>query len=259
MNIVKRYGGFLLLGAAVLGLLYTNLFVGAETAPPVATTTVTSVTGTVTTSTTEIVFFVDLKGAVLRPGVYPAKPGTRLYEVVLLAGGFTADADSSSLNLAVSVYDAMVVMVPSSRELPSDGDETVLVTLAGEVVMPGTYRVAKTATLSDALMAAGGATIKADLSGFLLSGVVRDQMTILIPALGSNSPTDEEPSSNNLININTASLDVLVTLPGIGDILGQRIIDYRSEFGPFDAIEDIMLVSGIKTSVYEQIKDRIRV
>lgn len=259
MNIVKRYGGFLLLGAAILGLLYTNLFVDAEEATPIATTTLTTSAGTTTSTSTETVFYVDLKGAVVRPGVYPAKPGTRLYEIVLLAGGFTADADSSSLNLAVSVYDAMVVMVPSCVSIPTGNEETIVVTLSGEVVMPGTYRITKSATLSDALKAAGGATIKADLSGFLLSGVLKDQMTIHVPTLGSNVTTVQEPASNNLIDINTASLDVLVTLPGIGDILGQRIIDYRAEFGPFDAIEDIMLVSGIKTSIYEQIKDRIRV
>lgn len=261
MNAIKRYGGFLLLGAAVLGLLYTNLFVGAEERPPTTQTVAATglTTGWTTTSITpEALMYVDLKGAVLRPGVYPAKPGTRLYEIVLLAGGLLESADTSALNLAVTVYDAMVVMVPSKPSTSVPSGETVGVTLSGEVVMPGTYRIKKGATLMEAILAAGGATIKADLSGFFLSGVVTDGMAVTIPAMGSGISTVDQPSSN-LIDINTASLAVLVTLPGIGDILGQRIIDYRAEFGPFETIEDIMRVSGIKTSVYEQIKDRIRV
>jgi competence protein ComEA len=51
----------------------------------------------------------------------------------------------------------------------------------------------------------------------------------------------------------------LITLPGIGNILGQRIIDYRTEYGSFQSAEDIMLVSGIKSSIYEQVKDLITV
>jgi competence protein ComEA len=263
MNAIKRYGGFLLLFVAVAGLLYTNLFVGAEERPPTTSSTsvatiVTSVSTSSTTTTTETLLFVDLKGAVLRPGVYPAKQGTRLYEIVQMAGGMLPDADSSMLNLAVTVYDAMVVMVPFKQSTVPSNTETVLLTIHGEVLLPGAVRVKKGATLQEAILAAGGATIKADLSGFLLSGVVSEGMTIVIPAIGSGVATVDQPASN-LININTASLSVLVTLPGIGDILGQRIIDYRAEFGPFETIEDIMKVSGIKMSVYEQVKDRIRV
>jgi competence protein ComEA len=259
MNAIKRYGGFLLLGIAVLGLLYTNLFVGAEESPPTNLTTIATTTAqTATTASTQALLYVDLKGAVVHPGVYPAKQGTRLYEIVLLAGGLLQEADTSALNLAVTVYDAMVVMVPYRTLTENPAGETIGVTVMGEVTVPGTYRIKKGATLLEAILAAGGATIKADVTGFFLSGVVTDGMTIVIPPMNAGASTIDQPSSN-LIDINTASLGVLVTLPGIGDILGQRIIDYRAEFGPFETIEDIMKVSGIKTSVYEQIKDRIRV
>jgi competence protein ComEA len=62
-----------------------------------------------------------------------------------------------------------------------------------------------------------------------------------------------------IVNINTASLLDLQTLKGIGEILAQRIIDYRLENGAFKNIQEIMLVSGIKTSIYEQIKNNITV
>ncbi|HPJ24361.1 MAG TPA: ComEA family DNA-binding protein, partial [Bacillota bacterium] len=75
----------------------------------------------------------------------------------------------------------------------------------------------------------------------------------------SYEDADEVLDDSSLININKANLETLITLPGIGDILGQRIIDYRAEFGEFLTIEEIMNVSGIKESVYAQIKELITV
>ena len=73
------------------------------------------------------------------------------------------------------------------------------------------------------------------------------------------SVTDPQEADDGLVNINTASLDELKKLPGIGDIKAEAIIAYREEAGRFDSIEDIMNVSGIKDSSYEQIKDYIKV
>ncbi len=73
---------------------------------------------------------------------------------------------------------------------------------------------------------------------------------------------NEQASSTSVpakININTASLEELQTLPRIGPAIAQRIIDYRKEHGPFKRIEDIMKVQGVGERVFEQIKDRITV
>ncbi|MDR2531228.1 MAG: helix-hairpin-helix domain-containing protein [Oscillospiraceae bacterium] len=77
----------------------------------------------------------------------------------------------------------------------------------------------------------------------------------------SDSGTAEPPSSSEiaLVNINTASLNELMSLHGIGTVIGQRIIDYREDNGAFMAIEEIMEVSGIGERVFESIKDRITV
>ena len=71
------------------------------------------------------------------------------------------------------------------------------------------------------------------------------------------SGTDEK--SGGLVNINTATRDELMTLPGIGEAKADMIISYRDEHGCFNSIEDIMNISGIKTGVYNKIKDRITV
>jgi len=243
------------------GLLATNLFVRAD-AP--ATTTLSVLTTTRIPATTNPpttnppLIFIDIKGEVRMPGVYGVTQGVRLYEVILLAGGLTQDADVSLLNQAITVYDAMVVVIPpKSASVVVPQGETMMVEIRGEVLRPGNYRVAVGSTLQDLIRQAGGITIFADLSSFALSGVLAANMVIVIPAK-TTSPT-ETVASDHLININTATLQTLTTLPGIGDILGQRIIDYRAEFGPFETIEEIMNVSGIKTSVYEQIKTRIKV
>lgn len=74
-----------------------------------------------------------------------------------------------------------------------------------------------------------------------------------------NSQQSSSQSVRAKININTASLEELQTLPRIGPAIAQRIIDYRKEHGPFKRIEDIMKVQGIGERVFEQIKERITV
>ena len=67
-----------------------------------------------------------------------------------------------------------------------------------------------------------------------------------------------DPSSDKRMSINQASLEELESLPGIGPSIASRIIDYRNEYGFFQKLEDIMLIKGIKLSIYNKIKDLIR-
>ena len=75
-------------------------------------------------------------------------------------------------------------------------------------------------------------------------------------ALGGTSPA---PSSGEKVNINTAGVDELVTLPGIGKAYAERIVEYRQKNGPFKKVEDIINVRGIGEKTFERIKDRLTI
>ena len=125
----------------------------------------------------------------------------------------------------------------------------------------------------DAIKKAGGETKAADLSQVNLAYVLQDGQKIYIP--NKNEKISAYISENNgenvkednittkkegtKVNINTASLEELDQLPGIGSAIAQRIIDYRSEHGEFKKVEDIQEVKGIGDAKFNEIKDDITV
>jgi len=203
--------------------------------------------------------------------------GSRIDDAVKAAGGMSAEADSSSLNLAARLTDGQIVLVPA-RAVGTAAPEAGwvpgygYVAVRGEVVRPDLYYVKVSTTLREILQLAGGLTLEGSAGNLNLDEAIVPGSTITVltetevfallhPTEGGGT-TPTEPSSGNqktLININTARVDELDTLYGIGPVLAQNIIDYRAENGYFECIEDIMRVSGIKSSIYENIKDDITV
>ncbi|MGB9553591.1 MAG: helix-hairpin-helix domain-containing protein, partial [bacterium] len=136
------------------------------------------------------------------------------------------------------------------------------------------------ARVADAIKLAGGATSEADLDALNLAMILKDGDKVVVPQKASrNSFTEEEttefpltnpvnqpqmnissqPGQAGKININTASASELESLPGIGPVLAQRIVDYRTQKGGFKSIEEIKEVSGIGDKKFEAIKDLITV
>lgn len=128
--------------------------------------------------------YVYICGAVANPGVYEVEAGSRIYEVVCMAGGLTEEADVSSVNQAEPVYDGQMIYLSSQT--------------AGE-------------------------------------------------------------ATDGRVNINTASVEDLMTLSGIGQTKAEQILAYRDKNGKFSSVEEIMNVDGIKEGLYNRIKDDIRV
>ena len=159
-------------------------------------------------------------GAVKKPGVCYLPFGARVCDALEAAGGFTADADSQWLNQAKLLADGEMLIVYTAEETAQMKDQGVL---RGD------------AAPADAQSKAGAAASDA----------------VETPGSGA--------SGEAKINLNTASKEQLMTLPGIGDAKADAIIRYRTETGLFASTEDVMNISGIKNSVYEKIRDRVTV
>ncbi|KMJ60545.1 hypothetical protein AB685_05060 [Bacillus sp. LL01] len=149
----------------------------------------------------DIELLIDIKGAVLHPGVYRMKSGERIIDAVEQAGGFLEDADTRKVNLAALLTDEMVILVPREGE---DLEEAVI--------------------------------LQSENNG--------------------NDPTAHKEGK---VNINTASLEELTTLTGVGPAKAKAIIDYRTEHGMFKQVEDIVNVTGIGEKSFEKIRDEITV
>ncbi|MFA7560883.1 MAG: SLBB domain-containing protein [Candidatus Izemoplasmatales bacterium] len=213
-----------------------------------------SITIPKTDNPNENLISVQIYGEVKKPGYYKIAQGSLTSDLINLAGGVLPNADLSELNLNKTLVAGEVIQIEAFAEI-----EMIYVSIKGEVVSPGSYYVEETISVKDLIYLAGGLTPDANISS-----INYNQTLVLgsIVNILSNEEADYNPVLNNpegLININTANLDELMSLPGIGEIIGQRIIDYRNEFGYFQTKEDIKLVSGIKDSIYEQIKDDITI
>lgn len=145
----------------------------------------------------------------------------------------------------------------------------ILVHVDGAVLRPGIYSLSAGSRVTDALQAAGGALPSADTSRVNLAGPLQDGALVLVatqPPAGS--PAETLPPANErsqaidlagLININTATLDELDQLPGIGPVTAGKIIQYREANGYFPNIEDILNVPGIGDKTFEDIRSLITV
>ncbi|MBI9009801.1 MAG: SLBB domain-containing protein [Tenericutes bacterium] len=207
---------------------------------------------------------VEIKGCVMNPGVYVLYANARVTDLIVAAGGFTAAADLDSVFQAKILTDGETILV--AELVGSESEETtdnyieereIYVEITGEVINPGIYLIPESYSVQDLIYEAGGVTVNCDLEKINWNLTLCLGATLYIPSYEDES-VDEEVYSDK-VNINTADLEELITLTGIGQILGQRIIDYRAECGSFLSIEEIMYVSGIKTSIYEEIKESITV
>ena len=161
--------------------------------------------------------------------------------------------------------------------LPEEAD-LIFVHVCGAVKKPGVYAVSKGARVCDAITMSGGLTEKAADDYVNQARSLTDGERVYIPkrdelgdlsvsqyAAGqqvtytgnSQSNGTKESKEQQPVNINTATLSELTTLPGIGESRAESIIAYRETHGPFSKIVDIMKINGIKDAAYEKIKDRI--
>lgn len=173
---------------------------------------------------TSATMYVHVCGAVKNPGVYELDTGSRVYEAIEAAGGFTEDADGSYVNQAQRLTDGAKLIIPTMEQTKSMSASDFVGTI-GIIDAEGTEQV-----------------------GFGQEN-----------SAGVGGAAEGNAASDDKININTASEAELCKIPGIGATRAAAIVAYRQEKGGFTSIEDIMNVSGIKEGTYDKIKDRIKV
>jgi competence protein ComEA len=157
----------------------------------------------------------------------------------------------------------------------ADGDITIeddprsaeiAVEIRGEVQSPGVYRFSGDARLADVITAAGGTLDGADLAQLNLAKRVEDESVIIIPAWGAATPVLALASPvgtvtafgiSGRIDINRASQAELESLPGIGKVLAERIIAYRTAHGPFQSVQALDAVDGISAGLIADIEPLI--
>jgi competence protein ComEA len=173
---------------------------------------------------------------------------------------------ASGVAPAASVSPSAASATPSESATP-----TILVHVIGAVVKPGVVRLPQGARVEEVLAAAGGLRGDADPAELNLAAVVSDGTQIIVGTKASPRGEVREGSTSSgslstgtatvgtIVDLNTATLAQLDTIPGVGPVTAQAILDYRTKHGRFSRVEELQEVDGIGTKTYAQIAPHVRV
>lgn len=162
--------------------------------------------------------YVDIKGAVKKPGVYKINSDKKIIDVITIAGGLMENANTDNINLSKKVTDEMVIIIYTDEEVKNSNIvDTVIKVIDKECVCPNIQN----------------------------DGCINTEIN------------DSITNVNKTININTATLDELMSINGLGEAKAKSIIKYREENGYFKIIDDLLNVSGIGEALFEKIKEYI--
>lgn len=162
------------------------------------------------------------------------------------------------------------LMSPVAAPASSSSPAGLLVDVVGKVRRPGLYRLPVGARVDDAVTAAGGVLAGVDPVSVNLASKLTDGEQLVIglataPAAGAAAPAASVPdsasggASTGLLDLNTATAAQLDGLPGVGPVLAQRIVDWRTQHGRFDSIDQLQDVSGIGAAKYGELKSLVTV
>jgi competence protein ComEA len=148
-----------------------------------------------------------------------------------------------------------VTGLPSSR---------VVVDVVGAVRRPGLYRLAHGSRIADAIARAGGAVPKADLAQVNLAAPLADGEQVVVPkrgasgnSAGAGAASAAPGATTAPVQLSTATLEQLDTLPGVGPVTAQKILDYREKHGAFSSVDELDVVPGIGPKRLDQLRDLV--
>ena len=164
-------------------------------------------------------------------------------------------ADTSKVNSTAN-QDSNSIST-NNDAVPNDEENTVIVYVTGAIQSPGLYKVPSRSTIGDVIKEAGGALPYGDVESINLAENVQSGQHIHIRFDFHGNP--ESLLRNQKVNINTATIKELDSLPGIGPTMAKRIDEYRQSKGAFTSIEDIKHVKGISDGVFKKLRDKITI
>ena len=179
---------------------------------------------------------VDIKGYVKKEGVYELDVGSRVIDVINMAGGLVEGANTEYINLSKKIVDEMVIIIYSNSDVEKfkkidNNANNQIIYVEYECICPDNENDACINELD---------TVNTNSSN------------------NSNDVEDSLVAGDGKISINLGTMEELMSLNGIGESKAKSIIKYREENGDFKKLEDIMNVSGIGESAYSKIKDNIK-
>jgi competence protein ComEA len=175
--------------------------------------------------------------------------------VLVLAGRHLIDAGASEQPRAAPIVRGEA----RAAETPK-----LIVHVVGAVRRPGLYRLREGARIADALARAGGATGKADLTVVNLAAPLSDGVQVVVPRRLAGAGAAAAPSAGSSpvapqgpVHLNTATLEQLDSLPGVGPVTAQKILDYRVQNGGFASVDELDAVPGIGPARMDQLREAV--
>lgn len=177
------------------------------------------------------------------------------------------ESDDLEKNLAGDTESADQEEFGEAAALETSGG-TIYIDVCGEVASPGVYELPSGSRVYEAVEKAGGMTENAAAASLNQAEKLTDgqQVYVLSKDEAAARPVPQEGAAgpegllqDGKVNINTASKEELMTLPGIGEVKAEAIVRYRETEGSFQTVEDIKKIEGIKDGVFNKIKDQIKI
>lgn len=172
----------------------------------------------------------------------------------------TLGSHGSTKSFATGSTPSETSSVSASPGVGTAGAAPIYVHVVGAVEHPGLFSLRDGDRVVDAVSAAGGFTETADQGQVNLARFVSDGEQLVVPVVGAAPPAGGAASvGGGKVNLNTADLATLETLPRVGPAMAQRIIDWRKSKGRFSSIQDLMGVTGVGDKTFAQLKDLVTV
>jgi competence protein ComEA len=165
-------------------------------------------------------------------------------------------ANARAPSAATAKAAATLVTAPG----PPAQSKSLVVHVVGAVRRPGLYHFPEGSRVADAVRRAGGATRRADLAQINLAAPMADGLQVVVPRRqpgGATAAPASGETPSGPVHLNTATLEQLDALPGVGPVTAQKILDYRTENGGFASVDDLDAVSGIGPARLETLRELV--